>query len=136
MIMVPLLCGVVVIACILFQQRMTDRFLQYLHDHYPDEWKRLGQPCGFWWRPEGRNRFEASLSSWRSTMPFLFLKQPEWINQDPDMLALWRNARTFLFITIVAGVIAGVTAILTPKQRTSEPTNTPYSSPASQVQKR
>lgn len=97
---------------------LVDKILRRVHDRYPSEWDRLGQPGGYFWWPEGRPLWRGCLARDRITH-FLVFRRPKWINLDAELLAWWKKARVVGTISLVAWIV-GMICILTPREETSE----------------
>ena len=76
----------------------SDRIIKILKDRYPEEWRKAGTPCGYFWIPK-----ETDLTWWerdRITMklPFWWVKI-EWIERDNE--AKERRKRIILITPII-----------------------------------
>ncbi len=80
-----------------------DRLMQHFYAAYRSEWKRLGQPHGFLWRPpepnigSGLPMFRSSMAWLRTVFSWLFIPPPS-LQNDNQAAPLLRRLRLSVLI--------------------------------------
>ncbi len=94
------------LASFIFYLLTVDRLVRNLHEHYHDEWNRIGQPVGLLYIPRTTSWWNGFVTL-HALICDILIKTPGWLSGKSDLLFLVTRLRCSI-VVLVASMLAGL----------------------------